>query len=478
MNLNTNMDTKQPIDQPTDEIKSHLQRWRINRAILKGEYAVKAMGEEFLPRIHGMDDDSYNGYLKRSPFFPGAQRTHEGLMGLMNRKEPSLEAPENLTAIFETITMGEGDSYSDLAEDTLSELLATGFCGLYVDHPTTTEGLTVAEAERGNYRPFIGLYKAESILEVSTSVIRNRKRLTRVRLLEDDGNQVRELLLEDEVYRVIIHRKTDKDQWTVIESFTPLKAGRPIEDIPFIVVTPDGRSKPSDTGPLDAVININRSLFLAQADAKNSRYYSSAPMLTIIGAAKQESVVIAPGKVLQFPYDPEAGENAPQIQVKYTEHAGSGQASLDAAVAVFKDEMAAVGSRMLATEKSAVEAAETHAIRRASENSALARIANKVSRKIEAALNIVADWMGASEEVKFAINTDFIPAPMSAQDLTAITAVWLANGITHETYLDTLKEGEILPATLDVDFEVESVKQSGLTVDRPQLGGGFDANGQ
>ena len=457
----------QTIDSPTLTIAAAYARWKKNRDILSGEDAVKKARTEYLPALptHDLQNDpkSYSDYLYRTPFFPGAARTLDGLRGLVTRKRGVLTAPDSLKDIFETITH-LGHNVEDLAEEVFDETCTTNFTGMLIDMPSSDRKfVSVKDAERSNNRPFISLYIAESILEVTTGVRLNKKKIVRVRLKEDEST-IRELILDDDgIYRQIVHVSVNGN-WSVREIITPLINAKPIDEIPFIVVTSKFRSTDPVKGPLDDVVNINRHLYLDEASAANSRLMLSSPFVVMVNVdAPEKPLALSPGQILYL-----KSVNELPADVKIVEHTGAGQASLDLAVSTKKDEMSKLGLSILASEKAASEAAETHAIRRASENSILAALARTISRKIEEALRWVALWQGVDPEaVTYAMNTDFTPSSMSAQERDAALKELMAGAISWETYIGLLQDGEILSEGFDIDQERDRLQAADMNADRP-----------
>lgn len=450
------------IDKPTDEIALAHARWAQNRAFLAGERAVKAGGEKYLPKLPDQTDAEYKKYLFRIPFFAGSGRIKDGLKGLIFRKPATIQVPAAMEALFDTITKG-GHTFNDLCMDVVEEFLTVGFCGLLVDHPPAAEGMTLANALDNFYRPYISMYQAESILEVSAAVVGNVQKITRVRML-DDEDTVRELVLDNGVYQVIFHRLIGST-WIADEPIIPTRKGQTFDTIPFVLVNDRPRYFAPGRAPLDDVVLANQHAYLEGADAKNSRFYSSAPILTITGAEKIDNLVISPATVLQFP---ESCQEKP-VTVNFTEFSGAGQETLENAYQTQKDEMAMLGLRMLASDNRGVEAAETHAIRRASENSILASLARSVSDRLEEAAQWVAYWAGNEDDtaVKVNLNTDFLPMTLDAQKLTAfINGVGL--GIfTKKTVHNVLISSGDLPEDFDSEAELEEVAAEALSADRP-----------
>jgi hypothetical protein len=106
--------------------------------------------------------------------------------------------------------------------------------------------------------------------------------------------------------------------------------------------------------------------------------------------------------------------------------------------------MAALGARLLAAEKRAAETAETAAIHRSGENGVLASLANwpRPARSARRC-SWCAEWEGASETVVVELNTDYLPAGITAQELSELVKTWQAGAISHETLYDNLQRAEI-----------------------------------
>ncbi len=182
------------ISTPSPEIAAHHRRWACNRAVVEGEYAVKAAGEVYLPRLPTQCERQYRGYVASVDYFPATQRTLESYIGLITRKPATLVAEDSVRDILSTITARYG--LDDLSLKLLRETCITNFTGTLDDFPVNDEPVSAAAALTEGRRPFVAVYPAESILEVTDDVVRNRFAITRVRLL-DDKDTVRELRLSE-----------------------------------------------------------------------------------------------------------------------------------------------------------------------------------------------------------------------------------------------------------------------------------------
>lgn len=455
------------ISKPTSNIAARHPTWKRNRDLIAGEDAVKSTSAQYIPRLAIHDsgsfanaDEAYRTYLARTNFFPASAKILEGIKGMVFRKSPHFKCATSLTAMFETITK-DGKTVDDLAEDVVEEVLVTNFCGLLVDHPPVPLGASRAQAEAINARPFVTMYRAESILEVSAGVVNDRRVLLRVRLL-DNADTVREMTLVDGRVIVTIYDRS-AENWIARDAIMPTRLGQPLREIPFIVITTKARSIEPQKAVMDDVVSLNIQLFQAQANAGNSLFYCSMPLLVFKGVAAS-NVQMSAGAII---YLEGHSTDAPK-SVEYVEFTGVAHDKLADAVQQLKDELAVVGSRVIATDdKSGVESADALAIRRDSENSVLASYAKTVSRAIRETLQIAQEWAGSTEAIEFDLSTDFTPSRLSAQDRAQIVAEWMAGFYSHQTALEQFKQGEVLPDSFDIEKEINLVDQENLAGDRP-----------
>jgi hypothetical protein len=445
------------INERSPEIAAFLDEWKNNRTLIQGEHAVKACGERFLPRPSSMSRDDHKNMVSRTPFYPGAARTHEGLKALASRKPASLDAPDAVSDILNTIT-ARGYTVDDLAGKILSEMLVTNFVGLVVDYPPSPGPISKADAISKGIRPFIAMYTAENILGIETGVINNRQRVTRVRL-QDDKDTIRELLLRDGVYSVNVWKLVSND-WIVIETITPT-GPEPIDEIPFTLVSSAEDFEPAKP-PLSDVCALNKQLFLASSNLAQAQWWLSMPIPYKVKKAAEGDVPVsvAPGTIWEFDCDPK------EVEVGFLEYSGSQVQELRNEVIALKDDMAKMGSRMLSPDKAVAEAADTEAIRRATENALLASLVHIRDRKLNDSLAWVAWWLGLEEgSIAYSANTDFNAIPLDAQALAFRKTLFDTGVISKDAFLDILISEEVLPDTFDREGDAQKIAEE--IADRP-----------
>ncbi len=459
------------INLPTKAIEKAYSRWTRNRAFVDGEEAVKLQAYTYLPAANPEDGvDEYQAHLDRTRFLPAASKIAQGLSGLIFRKRAQLNTTSARVQLLGQVITPDGESLDDLAEWVVRETLITNFTGLLIDNPERSafKDLSAAnEIERG-YRPRIAGYTGECILEITPGLVNETRKIVRVRLLEDDGDTVRELMLNNGVYQV---KKWTRDKAGFVEgaTVTPTRNGAVLNEIPFVLVSTSDKLTPTPS-MLQHAVDLNLQHYRIQGLLTSVLYFLSAPIPVVTGLKPAQDkdgkdipikLSVAPGAAWVFP---EEGTKA-----EYLEFSGAGATVITDELRNVKDELSTLGHSIMTPEKPAPEAPETQMLRRAAENATLAGFTRTISRKLERALKQFALWAdpAAAATLAYSLNTDFLPQQMSPQEMTAMMGMWQAGAITHETLLFALRDGEIVSPTLDIEAEVERTKSE--TADRPPV---------
>ncbi len=460
------------INQPTSAIASAYPRWAKNRAFVDGEEAVKALGTGYLPRANPDDShEEYEAFRDRTRFLPAAAKIAQGLSGLIFRKKAQLNSTSARIQVLSLLITPDLQSLDDLAEWVVRETLITNFTGLLIDHPDRAgfSDLSAANEISRGYRPRIAGYCGETILEVTPGIVNEARQIVRVRLLENEGNTVRELMLNDGIYQVRLHTKNDDGVWTAGEIKTPTRNNAVLNEIPFVLVSTSDKVVPTPA-LLQHAVDLNLQHYRIQGLLTSVLYFLSAPIPVVTGLKPAQDkdgndvpikLNVAPGAAWVFP---EEGTKA-----EYLEFSGAGASVITDELRIIKDELSTLGHSIMTPEKPAPEAPETQMLRRAAENATLAGFTRTISRKLERALKQFALWAdpAAAASLAYSLNTDFLPQQMTPQEMTALMGMWQAGAITHETLLFALRDGEIVSPALDIEAEIERTRAE--TADRPPV---------
>lgn len=450
-----------PVNTPHPSYESAVAMWAKCRVASQGEEAVKAAGVLHLPKLSEQNQKEYDAYKARALYYNATGRTIDGMTGLVFRKPPQIELPSVLEPSLASVDRA-GTPLLTMAEKVLEELLTVGRVGLLTDYPRApVAGMSQAAEQAAGLRPYTVMYAAENIINWRAAEVGGQKMLTLAVLKEQheevlDGfasklsDQWRVLRLDEAgVCRVEIWRKlATNDEPVRVDEWTPLQAGQPMRYIPLAIGGPRGMEVDVCKPPILDLVNVNLSHYRTTADYEHGLHFTGLPTPFVIGHSFADDEKIALGSTV-FHAIATSGAD-----VKFLEFTGQGLGALSKRLEEKEQMMAALGARMLANEKRQVEAAETAAIHRAGESSVLASLANAASALITQALKWQAAFARAeSAEVAVTLNTDYMPAGMTAQDMTALVQAWQSGAISKDTLLDNLQRGEILPQGRTIEEE-------------------------
>lgn len=464
------------------EYNAALPRWTRVRDVLAGEDTIKAKGEAYLPKLEGMNAKDFDFYVANAYFFEGSSRAAEAFVGMLMRKDPAVQLPETASSWRDDIA-GTGISLDELLVSSVVDVVQTGRCGALVDWPGSTEGLTLAEAERSGSAPLIKLYPAEAIVNWAES---NGKLLWVVveeAAAKEDGDryahetvrQRRELFLDGAAYRQRIFRLVDDDskeeKWVQFgEDITPTKSGSPLSSIPWVWLGAQENTASVNAAPLRQIVNCALAMYRNSAAFEKALIYGGNPQVwASLGGwravtaggeedAQKRTYSIGGSEVWEFP------ENS---QVGVVNFATGAEMPLERAISAKKADMAVLGARLLEGQKKGAEAAETEEIRRSGENSAIGRIADNLTLAWTRVLKLVAEWAGWAGDVGVTFSKDFLSRPVTAQEVTAAMDLYLRGAWALPDLHGFLIAGEWQPETRTTDAieaDLEAARPSAAPV--------------
>ena len=467
-----------------------LASWQRARNVIGGEDPVKAAGELYLPRLTGQSDDEYNAYRARASFFNATSRTGDGCVGLIFRRSPYQRLPDPKSSIGKALAAFANDadlrgtSLYGYAKNLVTEVIGVGRAATLIDWE-----------EQGEQRAYASMYAAESILNWQVERINGRNIPTLIVLREtvdapvasDASNfsttpldQIRVLRLVElapasskkarsqkqygcvvEIYRRQEKKgRQSKQEWTLVETKTPLRRGKPLPLLPLVFHGPRHSRPDVDKLPLADVICINLDHYRLDADHKHGIHYTALPTAWVSGFPKDVELRIGSSTAWHT--------EIPGATAGYLEFMGHGLSTFEKALDRDERQMAVLGSRLLAEQKKVGETAEAMELRQTGENSILANLATSVSESLTQMLRWVYWWNSTEEspddvtdqQVLFELNTDYNTRGMEALELSAIVKSWQGGAISQDTMLELLRKGEILPDGRSNEEEQRLLKQT------------------
>jgi hypothetical protein len=484
-----------PVNTTHPDYDFALPGWLRARDVLAGEDAVKSAGEKYLPRLDSQSDEEFLAYRKRASFFNATARSAEGFVGLIFRRPPFVKVPE-VQSPRSKVQSPEGNHLtlpSPPAERATpsgvsralatflndADMLGTTLPGYAKNVVTEVVGIgragSLVDWEDVEKRAYVSLYSAEQILNWRIERVNGRNVATLIVLSEtfadeskDDfevnfQQQIRVLKLvpgeaikdasgkrpfkyEVEIWRPKENKKkTNKIEWELFETKTPLRLGRPLPLIPFVFHGPRHSRPDVDKLPLADIIAVNLDHYRLDADYKHGLHFTALPTAWVSGFDKSATLRIGSSTAWV--------SETPGATAGYLEFTGQGLTSFERAMDRDERLMAVLGSRLLQDQKKVGETAEAIRLRQSGEDSALSVITTSVSESITQVLRWVYWWnstellpFGLSKaEVTVKLNTDFGIAGLSSADLQAIVGAWQSGAISRDTMYELFRSGEILP---------------------------------
>lgn len=415
-------------------------------------YGPQWNGDLYLPRLQNQSESDYIAYADRAAFFNATGRTLDAMTGLIFTKDPTVYLPAGIETYESDVTL-TGTNLREFAEQVVEQQIAVGRVGILVDYPEgIPAGLSVAEVERLNIRPFLRWYKAENIANWRTTNIGGREVLTMAVLLEnvtrvqdefdsEEVTQYRVLTLSPEGYRVRVFN-SDGD---VVSDIIPRRNGAPLSYIPLTILGANSCSPDVQKPPLLDLVDTNIAHYRNSADYEHGLHFTGLPTPYVSGVqlAEGQSLCLGSTQAWVFP-DPAASAG-------FMEFKGEGLGAIREAMKDKEHRMAVLGARMLADDKKTSESFGTIELKTAGERSALASVARSASDALTRCLNWMCEWVGVAPEASIALNTDFGAARMQPQMLTAMVGAYQTNAIPLSVLFENLQKGEIVSP--DMDFE-------------------------
>ena len=442
------------VDTKHREFNEFITQYSTMRDVIAGDDAIKSNGELYVPKLDGQDSTQYSAMINRAMFENFTARTLDGITGLVFAKDPQIQLGAQLTAYSENIDL-DNSTLTDLAQTVVSEVATVGRVGLLVDMPNiNTDGMTQAQVDMLNIRPYIKIYKTESIINWRTETINNVTALSMVVLYEtydkwlnefesESMGRYRVYSLQEGVCTVRVYEKSN-DNFIMTSDVPLIMNGKQLDFIPFISITPDNLTIYPAKSPLYDLAKVNINYFATAVDYGHGAHYTALPTAYIAGHQMGQGESIKLGSTSAHVFQ------NPQARMEFLEFKGDGLQTLERKMASAKQSMAVLGARMLQPETAQI-AENTMAMRTSGERAIIISIADTCSRGIKKALEIMDMWSNDNGAVEFKLNTDYNLSTMDAQTLTSMVSAWQMGALTERELFINLQKGELIGE--EVTFE-------------------------
>lgn len=444
-----------PINTLHPEVREYLPIWSMVEDFYDGEIAVKKAGTKYLPKLSGQTSAKYEAYKKRAVFYSAISRTCNALVGAVYRKPPAVALPPQLEYL-RTDATGTGMSLVELAITLTVEIMKTGRAGILVDRP------------KDGGRPYFVLYDADDItnwdstpgnefivLEEERSV---RDPEDRFSVKEEEG--YRELTYDaDGNYIVNIWMpKAKSKQFEIVDTVQPLKNGRPIQYMPFCVVSPTGLDFKIDKPPVLDMVHVLEKHYQVSADHMSAIHTICVPTPYITGISNDDgkfTLNLGSDTVIILP--------DATCKVGFLEFAGQGLKSVEDALVKLEGMLGALGARMVENtgQKTLIDTAEGARTREAVATAILGSIIASVEAALTKGLTWAAEWENADpSEVGIKLNRELVSANLDANMVSSLLNAVNSGKMSFETFYHNLEEAGMTDPGVSVDTERERLKNN------------------
>lgn len=435
-----------PIESKHPQYHQFISKWEDCRTFFEGEDAVKKAKSKYLPQPAAASKEEYESYVSRAFFYGVIEQTVNGMTGAVFRKSPTPKFTPRIEYLNDNAD-AESNSLAQFSKLCLDEALVVGRCGVLVDRP------------KDGGDPYLVLFTAENIINWRHD---DDKGLTLVVLKEifyrekiDDPYEheefirYRELYLDEAGnYQQRVYESKEDDTPVLVEDLSPVRAGVPLKEIPFVFINVRSITPHIDKPPLLELVRKNNEHYRVSADYANALYHAGQPILCARGVSPDEIADLRIGTSYAFLLP------SPESSLSYVEVSGGGINPNKQRCDDIKLEMAVLGARLLEGQRTGVEAAETAALRQNAEMSRLMSIVLSVGAGITKALTFVDMWQGGSgDEIEYKLNTDFSNVIINPSLLTALASLVEKEFISWDTFFYNLAIGEVTPPNRTAEEE-------------------------
>lgn len=410
------------------------------RALMGGTGAMRAAGERYLPKFPAETHEAYRARLNSSWLFNGYRKTVRDMSGRVFDKPIEVEdvAPP-LSDWLANIDLA-GRDLSTFARQVFEDGLDAGIAYVMVDAPPRQQGVTQAQAQAQNLRPYLVHLAAEDVLGWKAETVDNVMTLTQLRIMETatepdpkdefaqiEVDQVRVLDRTPGGVQTRIYRKVKSasgaESWELHDEPT-------ISGMDEITVVPFYANRTGFfTGEpmLDDLADVNVAHWQSQSDQRNILHFARVPVLFQSGISDDDGPVVISAGMVSTATDPNA-------DMKWVEHSGS---AIGAGRQDLKDlefQMEAHGLQLLAARPGA-QSATGEALDAAKETSALAMTADQLQDALEQALQWMLAYAGAEQEITVKVNKDFGVTMMTAQELGVLLNAVNTGNLSRQTFI-------------------------------------------
>lgn len=417
--------------------KNSIVRWTRITDACAGQDVVKSGGDKYLPRPNAEDVSyenrvRYERYLDRAVYYNVVGRAVNVLTGVAFSRDPELIVNPSIEYVEDDID-GSGVSIHQQAQMTTMQVIKLGRHALLVDYPKTSGATSAAEMRAGSVRAVTIAIPAQKIINWRTTKVGANHKLSLVVISEssdevtEDGfgvdsiKQYRVLRLEENIYTQEVWRKNKEGQWVIHEPPFALRdgSGRTWNEIPLVFVGSINNDPEIDPPPMYDMAELNLAHYRNSADYEDSAFFCGQAQPWLSGLSEEWRTWIEERGLYVGSRSPILLPVGGQFGIEQAEP----NTMVREAMTQKEEQMVALGARLIQPGGVAKTATESQG-EQDNNQSILSTIANNVSNGYTQALQWMARFMNASDEVYYTLSQEFKDRSIDPQLITALSTIY------------------------------------------------------
>lgn len=462
------------VETPHPDFKRYADTWQRIRDCLAGVDQIKNQGVLYLPQLTDMEPADYQSYKRRAKFVSFTKMTSEMLQGLIFKRDPQIQAPDDLQDFMNDCTLS-GKSFDAFMKDVVGDVINLGRRGTLIDW----------SADEG--APYCAPYSTEQVINWKTMRYRGEMVLSLLVLQEDvpaaeadsSNSFSHDSVSQWRVYRLDaqaggagdpivicdVWQKDEKDKFIKTSTDIPSRRGDSLHRIPFVFHGAINSEPDVDPPPMGDISDLNIKHYSLSADLENGRHFCGLPTPYAICFDLEDGENLRVGSSLVWT------SNNEKAKVGYLEFHGEGLKSLETGIVETEEQLSAMGARMLEKQKGD-EAYQTVLLRQSGQMASLIGTSQACSESLTLVLQWAEWWMSTAKEpedldkVEVDLNADFIDVKLQRGEIQEMWQTCQQGGISRLTFHEFLQKAEVVPADRDLDDElalIEAQPPPGMT---------------
>lgn len=467
------------IDTPCPAYTKMISCWPLINALWGGTTAMRLGTTEWLPKESGESEIKYAIRLNRSILFNGYKNAVKGLVSKPFSKAVALSenAPARLQPI-EKDANREGLRLTAWSRLVYEDALKYGLSHVLVEYPVVPEAdkLSRVDEEQSDLRPYFVHVSARDLFFWSSS--RNAsgvRELDEVRFYQDverpDGDYgvvcVKQIRQYTRTTWAVWEKDKDTGDWKTISEGT-----HTFGKVPLATYYTNWTGFMTAEPPLEDLAWLNLAHWQSYSDQRNILRVMRVAILFAKGfsdddASKQEGkIVIGPNLVVEA--------SNTEAELGYVEHSGKGIEAGAEDIKDIEERMVQLGLRPF-IERTQVRTATSANINDSNASSDSQAWNETFEQFLRLLYEMGAQWIKVPLPDDFAasLNRDYVLAARALEDNTLLLEMRKAREITRKTYLSETQRRGLLDESLDLEQEIEDLKNEEPPMDQLGGAGGF-----